>query len=29
VGMAMIVYDEDTLDRAPHAKVLIVILEAL
>jgi hypothetical protein len=29
VGMTMIMYDENALDGASHAKVLIVILEAL
>jgi len=29
VGMTVIMHDENTLDRASHAKVLIVILEAL
>jgi hypothetical protein len=29
MGMSMIMHDENTLDRASHAKVLIIVLEAL
>jgi hypothetical protein len=29
VGMPVVMHDENTLDGASHAKVLIVVLEAL